>query len=290
MYHQNYILGNRIALDIIAERDLFELADMLENFIADNRLKGITFYYLLTPFKLAHDLFNKLVIKGKSLDKISEFLVSYNKTVEIAKPARHQLSVPSYGGEDLLEGIESLLKEICRLALKKRFANVDKLVFGVNFILSLGKASSMDKKDLKAFCGYLFNAWVSIAYDTQLTPYTALIQAKERTVQNFERLRKENKNISRFIQKSTADHKLAKLGWQKELFIGLKRFTRHKHFNLPTLLIPSFELKKALQYTDDPQSGKRWFIYRKVTELVFLNAGINEKDFSFIAFLIKETD
>lgn len=282
LYEQTYIWGDRIVLDVMATQHLFQFIQALSAYTSGQRLKGISYYYLLTPFKLGNDVSNKLVIKGKSLDKIANFIADHNRAHGIANPARHHLLAPLFGGEAMLNRIENLLTDICSLHLQEAFTGVDKLLLGIHFIIALGNAR------LRHFSAYLFDTWLCLTFDSHLTSYTSLLQAKERILKHFELLLQENKTISQFIKNTHSGPAKFKSPWQKELFTTMEKFARSPLFSHADVAIPSFELKKALHYTNDPLQGKKWFIYRKSLELLLLNSEIDEKDFSFIAYLIKE--
>ncbi len=278
LYEQVYISGKRIVLDITSTADRSAFIHALDAYITKHRLTGISYYYLIAPFKLGGDVSDKLVIKGNALKKIAGFLAAYNKTTGATQPARHQLPAFLFGGENMLSRIELLLTAICHLALQKTFTKVAPFVLGIHFMMALSKPLWR-----RSFCTYLFDVWLPLSYDTPFTTYTALLETKERTLTIFRHLLQENKDISRFIKTPGAD-----TPWQVALAVPLSKFTGDKLFSHADLSIPSFELKKLLQYTD-PQQGKRWFIYRKVLELLFLNNGMGAQDFSFLAFLIKES-
>jgi hypothetical protein len=282
LYEQIYISGDRIVLDVMNAQHLFQFIHALSVYTSSHRLKGISYYYLLTPFKLGNDVSNKLVIKGKSLNTIASFVADHNRAHGIINPARHHLLAQLFGGEAMLNRIEALLTDICRLHMQEAFTGVDKLLLGIHFIIALGNTR------LRHFSAYLFDTWLCLAFDTHFSTYTSLLQAKERVLKHFELLLQENNTISHFIKNTLSEPVKFKNPWQKELFTTMEKFARSPLFSHADVAISSFELKKTLHYTNDPLQGKKWFIYRKTLELLLLNASIDEKDFSFIAYLIKE--
>jgi hypothetical protein len=281
----SYLRNAHITIEFDTQGKLNQFLAEARSFLKKKKLSGIRYYYLLRPFRLSDDFTNRVVLYGKGLKALSAFTAAYLQDGQPLQPARSWLIAKLYGGLTTLAALEDLLTRMCHLVLDGCFEQLDRFMIGLYIVLCIGQEAKMRKPDLSAFLSYLFETWLCMSYDGVPLVYAHLPDVREKTLTDFGRLLQENKQSLSYI-KALLSKKVQLDPWQHRIAKIISKFVIDKRLSSANFTVPVYEIQKLSRFTPQPTKHQHWFLYRKALELLLFNLAVDEKDFSFVAFLL----